>query len=151
MEAGQTPLPPTPEGELATLREAVEGLERKIGTRFYALAAASVLALAAGIVGIVLALGVKDDSATNAELKQLRDEVAGVEQSASEAADDELAALGDRVSELESQIQGLRSDQDATDKEISVLQDDVTDLRDDVAAIESAPPEDSGSSTNDSE
>ena len=83
------------------------------------------LALAAGIVAIVLVLGVKDDSATKSDLDQLRDEVAGVEQSASQAAEDDVAALGDRVSQLESQIQSLRSDQTATDREISVLQDDI--------------------------
>ena len=95
------------------------------------------LALAAGIVGIVLVLGVKEDSATKADLDQLRDEVAGVEQSASEAAQDDVAALGDRVSQLESQLQSLRSDQTSTDQEISVLQDDIEDLRDDVSALES--------------
>ncbi|MDQ3572378.1 MAG: DUF724 domain-containing protein [Actinomycetota bacterium] len=145
MESGRTPTPLTPEEELIALRESVAQLDRKLGTRFYALAAAAVLALAAGIVGIVLALGVKDDSATNADLKQLRGELAGVEESASEAADDDLAALGDRVSELETQIQSVRSGQDASEQEISVLQDDVADLRDDVAGLESAPPDDPGS------
>jgi len=150
MEAGRTPtpVPPTPEEELLALRESVEELDRKVSTRFYALAAATVLALAAGIVGIVLTLGLKDDAATNQDLRELRDEVAGVERSASEAADDDLAALGDRVTDLESQIQGLRSDQDGTDTEISVLQDDIAELRDDLAAAQSAA-NDSG--PNDSE
>jgi len=144
MEAGKTPeVPRTPEEETLHLREAVAQLDRKLGSRFYALAAATVLALAAGIVGIVLALGVKEDSATKEGLKELRDEVAGVEQSASEAADDELAELGDRITEIETQLQGLRSGQDTTAQEISVLQDDVADLRDDIAALESAPPPDS--------
>ncbi len=146
MEAGGGPLPPTPEEELLGLRESVAQLERKLGTRFYALAAATTLALAAGIVGIVLSLGVKDDSATKGDLKQLRSEVAGVEESASTAADDELADLGDRVSELESQVRSLRSDQDGSAKEISVLQDDVADLREEVANQESAPPDDSADS-----
>ena len=96
------------------------------------------LALAAGIVAIVLVLGVKDDSATKADLADLRDEVAGVERSASQAAEDDLAALGDRISQLEAQLQQLRSDQTATDREISVIQDDITDLRDDVSTLESA-------------
>jgi septal ring factor EnvC (AmiA/AmiB activator) len=120
------------------LRAWVAQLDRKLGTRFYALGAATVLALAAGIVGIVLVLGVKEDSATKDDLKELRGEVAGVERSASEAARDEVAALGDRVSQLESQVQALRTDQTASDREISVIQDDIADLRDDVTALESA-------------
>jgi uncharacterized protein HemX len=130
---------------LEGLRAWVAQIDRKLGTRFYALGAATVLALAAGIVGIVLVLGVKEDSATDTDLDELREEVSGVEQSASEAAQEEVAALGDRVSQLESQIQSLRSDQTSTDQEISVLQDDIADLRDDVTALESQPPADSGS------
>jgi uncharacterized protein HemX len=126
------------------LRAWVAQIDRKLGTRFYALGAATVLALAAGIVGIVLVLGVKEDSATDADLDELREEVSGVEESASEAAQEEVAALGDRVSQLESQIQSLRSDQTSTDQEISVLQDDIADLRDDITALESQPPADSG-------
>ena len=152
---GPTPAQPTPPAgttdpgqgsaldpaptSLDGLRAWVAQLDRKLGTRFYALGAATVLALAAGIVGIVLALGVKDDSATKAELDRLRDEVAGVEQSASAAAEEEAAALGDRVSQVESQLQELRSDQTATDQEISVLQDDIEDLRTDISALDSGP------------
>jgi uncharacterized protein HemX len=138
---------PAPAAEPTTLdglRAWIAQIDRKLGTRFYALGAATVLALAAGIVGIVLVLGVKEDSATNADLDELREELSGVEESASEAAQDEVAALGDRVSQLESQIQSLRSDQTSTDQEISVLQDDIADLRDDVSALESQPPADSG-------
>jgi septal ring factor EnvC (AmiA/AmiB activator) len=151
MEAGDEKRADAPakpgEGEPTTfeeLRASVAQLDRKLGTRFYALGAATVLALAAGIVGIVLVLGVKEDSATNSDLDQLREEVSGVEESALEAAQDEVAALGDRVSQLESQIQSLRSDQTSTDQEISVLQDDIADLRDDISALESQPPADSG-------
>jgi septal ring factor EnvC (AmiA/AmiB activator) len=123
---------------LDSLRAWIAQLDRKLATRFYALGAATVLALAAGIVAIVLVLGVKDDSATKSDLDQLREEVAGVERSASQAAEDDVAALGDRVSQLESQMQSLRSDQTATDQEISVLQDDIEDLRNDLTALESA-------------
>jgi len=149
MEAGDDKKPEAPAtGEQPTtldgLRAWVAQIDRKLGTRFYALGAATVLALAAGIVGIVLVLGVKEDSATKSDLDELREEVSGVEQSASEAAQDEVAALGDRVSQLESQIQSLRTDQTSTDQEISVVQDDIADLRDDISALESQPPADSG-------
>ena len=126
------------------LRAWVAQLDRRLGTRFYALGAATVLALAAGIVAIVLVLGVKEDSATKSDLDDLREEVAGVERSASQAAEDELSALGDRVSQLESQVQGLRSDQTATDEEISVVQDDIEDLRNDIATLEAAPSDSGG-------
>ena len=139
----------TPSGEHPTtlegLRAWVAQVDRKLGTRFYALGAATVLALAAGIVAIVLVLGVKEDSATDSDLDQLREELAGVEESASEAAQDDLAALGDRVSQLESQIQALRSDQTSTEHEISVILDDIEDLRNDISALETA---DTSSSTD---
>jgi septal ring factor EnvC (AmiA/AmiB activator) len=143
----------TPSGEHPTttlegLRAWVAQIDRKLGTRFYALGAATVLALAAGIVAIVLVLGVKEDSATDADLDQLREDLAGVEQSASEAAEDDLAALGDRVSQLESQIQALRSDQTATDQEISVVQDDIEDLRNDISALETADTSNTDANTD---
>ncbi len=59
-----------------------------------------------------------------------------------------MAALGDRVSQLESQVQGLRSDQTATDEEISVVQDDIEDLRNDVSALESADTGGAGADGN---
>lgn len=136
----QTPTPATPPADVGEriegLRAWVAQLDRKLGVRSYAGGAALVLALAAAIVAIVLVLGVKEDSATTAELERLRGEVAGVERSATQAAQDDLAGLTSRVEALESQVASLRSDQDATDKEISVVQDDIVDLRDDIAAID---------------
>jgi len=141
-DATPAPEPTTLDG----LRAWVAQIDRKLGTRFYALGAATVLALAAGIVGIVLTLGVKEDSATDADLEDLREEVSGVERSASQAAEEQVATLGDRVSQLETQVQALRSDQTSTDQEISVIQDDIADLRDDVSALESAPSDSDGNS-----
>ena len=151
MEAGA---PPPPEPQVKTPQEAaasqdpaekLEGvhawvaqLDRKLQTRFYALAAAVVLALAAGIVAVVLALGVQDDSATKAELKELRDQVDNATQSASAAAQDDVADLDDRLAEIEAQIESLSSDQSTTTKEISVVQDDIADLRDQIDAVEQA-------------
>jgi len=152
MEAGPEKKPAdTPTGEQPTttldgLRAWVAQLDRKLGTRFYALGAATVLALAAGIVGIVLALQVKDDSATDTDLDELREEVAGVERSATQAAQDDLSALGDRVSQLESQLQALRSDQTSTDQELSVIQDDIEDLRNDITDLETADTNNTGDS-----
>jgi uncharacterized protein HemX len=147
-ETAPTAEPKAEPTTLDGLRAWVAQIDRKLGTRFYALGAATVLALAAGIVGIVLTLGVKEDSATDADLEDVREEVSGVERSASQAAQEEVATLGDRVSQLETQVQALRSDQTSTDQEISVIQDDIADLRDDVSALESAPTDSSGNGAN---
>jgi septal ring factor EnvC (AmiA/AmiB activator) len=150
MEAGAPPPEPqvkTPQEAAASAdpAEKLEGvhawvaqLDRKLQTRFYALAAAAVLALAAGIVAVVLALGVQDDSATKAELQELRDQVDNATRTASDAAQDEVAELDERVAEIESQLESLRADQGATTREISVLQDDIADLREQIDVVEQA-------------
>ena len=152
MEAGAPPPPPQPEVKTpqeaaasADPAEKLEGvhawvaqLDRKLQTRFLALGAAVVLALAAGIVAVVLALGVQDDSATKGELSELRDQVDEATRSASSAAEDEVASVEDRLEEIESQIEAIRSDQSGTNREISVLQDDIADLRDQIATLEQA-------------
>lgn len=130
------------------VRAWVAQLDRKQGTRFYALGAATVLGLAAAIVAIVLVLGLEEDSAKKSQVDQLREDVRGFERSASSAADDDVASLDERLGTLESQLDGLRSGQTATDGEISVIQDDVSDLRDDVTQLENAPPPDSSDSAN---
>jgi uncharacterized protein HemX len=142
---GQTGAPGGVAAEIEGLRAWVAQLDRKLGVRSYAGGAALVLALAAGIVAIVLVLGVKEDSATTDDLERLRDEVAGVEESATQAAQDDLAGLTDRVEAIESQVAGLRTDTDASAKEIEVLQDDIVDLRNDIAALESSSSTDTSS------
>ena len=127
-----------PDEKLEGVHLWVAQLDRKLSTRFYALAAAAVLALAAGIVAVVLALAVQDDSATKAELSELRDQVDSATRSASNAAEDDVAELDDRVSEIEAQIEAIRSDQGSTSRELSVVQDDVEDLRDQIDAVEQA-------------
>jgi septal ring factor EnvC (AmiA/AmiB activator) len=151
MEAGA---PPPPELEVKTPQEAaasadpaekLEGvhawvaqLDRKLSTRFYALGAAAVLALAAGIVAVVLALGVQDDSATKAQLTELRDQVDNATKSASDAAQDDVAELDARLAEVESQIEQIQGAQSASTRELSVVQDDVADLREQIDAVEQA-------------
>ena len=129
---------PDPAEKLEGVHAWVAQLDRKLATRFYALGAATVLALAAGIVAVVLALGVQDDSATKGQLTELRDQVDDATRSASNAAEDEVADLDERLAEIESEIEAIRSDQGSTDRELSVVQDDVADLRDQIAAVEQA-------------
>ena len=150
MEAGA---PPPPEQQIKTPQEAaastdpaekLEGvhawvaqLDRKLQTRFFALAAAAVLALAAGIVAVVLALGVQDDSATKAELEELRDQVDNATQSASTRR---------RMTSLKSTTACRRSSRRSShplrpeldERELSVVQDDIADLRDQIDAVEQA-------------
>jgi len=128
-ETGRTPAPGDTAERLDGLRAWVALLDRRLGVRFYALAAAAILALASGITALVLALGLEEDSATKADVKRLRDQVAGVERSTSEAAQESAAELDERVSGLEVQLRSLRSDQSSTERELSVAQDDVADLR----------------------
>lgn len=129
---------PDPAEKLEGVHLWVAQLDRKLATRFLALAAATVLALAAGIVAVVLALGVQDDSATKAQLADLRDQVDQTSRSASDAAQDDLSGLEDRLAEIETQIEGIRSDQGETNRELSVVQDDIADLRDEIAQVEQA-------------
>ena len=152
MEAGAPPPPPEPEFKTpqeaaasADPAEKLEGvhawvaqLDRKLSTRFYALGAAAVLALAAGIVAVVLALGVQDDSATKAQLTELRDQVDNATKSASDAAQDDVAELDARLAEVESQIEQIQGAQSASTRELSVVQDDVAALREQIDAVEQA-------------
>ncbi len=113
-------------------------LDRKLQTRFLALAAAAVLALAAGIIAVILALGLQDDSATKGQLSELRDQIDQANRSASDAAQDSVADLEDRLGEIESQVEAIRSEQSGATRELSVVQDDIADLRDQVAQVEQA-------------
>lgn len=134
-----------------TLPERVEGLrswlaqlDRRIGVRTYAGAAALVLALAAAAVALVLVLQLQDESATDSDIAEVREEIAGVEDAASEAAQEDVASLSDRVAEIDSQISQIASDQDSTGREISVIQDDIQDLRDQIAEADTGSAGGSG-------
>jgi len=124
------------------LRVWIAQLDRKLGVRTYALGAAAVLALAAGIVGVVLAVSAKDESATKAELRTLRDEVQGVGEEAAAAAEDDVASLTTRLEELEGRVATLASDQRTTEAELSVIEDDIDDLRNQISDLETNPAAD---------
>ncbi len=144
-QAEATPPPePTMAERVEGLRAWVAQLDRRIGVRTYAGAAALVLALAAAAIALVLVLQLQDEGATDTDVQELRDEIAGVEDTATEAAQEDVQSLGDRLDEIESQISEIASEQDSVDQEISVIQDDIQDLRDQISEVESsssAPPE----------
>lgn len=133
-------VPPTLEERVDGLRAWLGQLDRKLGVRTYALGAAVVLALAAGIVGVVLAVSAKDESATKGELRALRDEVQGVGEEAAAAAADDVASLSSRLDDLETQVNGLAGDQRTTGGELSVVQDDIEDLRNTISDLRANPP-----------
>src|SRR5438093_10228488 len=100
------------------LRAWLAQVDRRLGVRTYALGAAVILALAAGIVGVVLALSVQGDAATNDDLAALRDDLAAVKASAAQAAQRDIQALSDRLDQLESEVTRVTNDQRTTAREI---------------------------------
>ena len=118
-----------PQERIDGLRAWLAQVDRKLGVRSYAGGAAIVLALAAGIVGVVLALSAKDESATKDDVAKLRDQVAEVSQQASAAAEEQVGSLTDRIQALEEQVSSLAGDQRTTERELQVAQDDIDDVR----------------------
>jgi septal ring factor EnvC (AmiA/AmiB activator) len=123
-----------------TADERLSKLERRLAVRSLALGGAVVLALAAGIVGVVLALGAKDESATKAEVRSLRDQVEEVQREAAQATEENVTTITDRLDALEGRVNTIAGSQRTTQSEIEVLQDDIDELRSQVSDLESAPP-----------
>jgi septal ring factor EnvC (AmiA/AmiB activator) len=130
-----------PHERIDGLRTWLAQVDRRLGIRTYAFAAASVLALAAAAVAIILALQLQEDSATKGELDRLRSEIGAVEESASEAAADDVRSLGNRLDELEGEVSALRDEQGTTQEELQVVEDDIDDLRSQVSDLESQQSE----------
>lgn len=126
----------TPEERVEGLRAWVAKLERRLGVRSFAGAAAVVLALAAGIVGVVLALSAKDESATKGEVRSLASQLESVQREAAQAAEEDVASLIDRLDALEGRLNAIASGQRLAESELSVVQDDIEDLRDQISDVE---------------
>jgi septal ring factor EnvC (AmiA/AmiB activator) len=139
-DAAQAPPTADPQARIDGLRAWLAQVERKVGVRSYAGGAAIVLALAAGIVGVVLALSAKDESATKDDLSSLRNQVEQVSQEASAAAEEQVGSLAARVDALEQQVSGLANDKTTIERELEVAQDDIDDLRNQISDLESAGP-----------
>jgi uncharacterized protein HemX len=125
--------PPSTEQRLEGLRAWIAQVDRKLGVRTYAGAAAIVIALAAGIVGAVLGTSAKDESATTAEVEALRDQVEAVQAESAEAATADLTSITQRLDELESRLEQISTSQRTTESELQVVQDDIAELRDQAA------------------
>ena len=107
--------------------------------RTYIGAALAVLALAAGAPAYSSRF-VEQDAASDADVENLREELTGVEQTAVQAAQEDVRSLGQRITDLEAQISRLRSQQRSQSNELSVAEDDIQDLRDQIwSSIPAAP------------
>ena len=126
-----------PQERIDGLRSWLAEFDRKLAIRTYALGAAAVLALAAGVVGIVLALGAEEDAATEADIQDVREQLASVEETASQAAEEDVESISQRISDLEDRVTRFSQEQSSVDQKISVLQDDIQDLRDQISDLES--------------
>lgn len=111
------------------LRAWVAQVDRKLGVRTYVGAAIALLALAAAVVSLVLTLSLKQDAATDNDIQSLRDQISGVEQSASSAAEDSVQALDQRLTELADDVNRISTGQTTARRELKVVQDDIKELR----------------------
>lgn len=133
-QASATPRAPAdPQERIDGLRAWVAQVDRKLGVRTYVGAAIAVLALAAAAVGLVLTLSLKQDAATNDDIQSLRDQISAVEQSASQAAQEDVQALDRRLTELEAEVNKISAGQTTTRRELKVVQDDIKELRSQVS------------------
>jgi uncharacterized protein HemX len=155
--AGSEPAaaPQTTEEQIEGLRAWIAQIDRRLGIRSFAGGAAVVLALAAGIVGVVLAMSAKDESATKTEVKALRDQVSATTQEASQATQDDISQINDSIDALEARVSTLASGQRTSDSELEVVQDDIDELRGQITDLEtaasaanSASPPDTGNTGN---
>lgn len=129
---------PDPHERIDGLRSWIAQLEHKLNVRTIAIGVVAVLALAGAIYGIVLARDTDENAATEAQLEDVREELAGVSDTASEAAEDDVRSLQERISALEDDFAATSQSDQKTEQEISVLQDDIQDLRDQIADLESS-------------
>jgi septal ring factor EnvC (AmiA/AmiB activator) len=127
-----------PHERIDGLRSWIAQLERKLNSRTIAIGVISVLALAAGIYAIVLARDIDKEGATQAELEDVREELASVRDTASEAAQDDVQSIAERITALEEDFASVEGADRRTEQQISVLQDDIQDLRDQIADLESS-------------
>jgi len=132
-----TPTSVDPHERIDGLRSWLAQVERKLGLRTYIGAAVGVLALAAAIAAVVLALGAKQDAATEADIQDLREELAGVRETAAEAAQEDVQSITESLADLEDQIGKVESEQRSQGNELSVAQDDIQDLRNQISDLQS--------------
>ena len=130
--------PADPQERIDGLRAWVAQLHRKLAVRTYVGAAIAVLALAAAAVALVLTLDLNQDAATNGDVQSLQDQISAVEQSASQAAQQDVQALDRPLAELEDEVNRISTGQTTTKRELRVVQDDIKELRSQVSSARSS-------------
>lgn len=143
-EAGATPeARADPQERIDGLRAWVAQIDRKLGVRTYAGAAIAVLALAAAAVALVLTLSLKQDAATDDDVRSLRDQISVVEQSASQAVTqaEDVQSLERRLTDLQAEVDKISSGQTTARRELKVVQDDIKELRDQVSQAGTSSPD----------
>jgi uncharacterized protein HemX len=125
---------------MAGLRAWLAQLDRRLGLRTYVIGAIAVLALAAGVVALVLTLQLRQDAATNGDVSSLRDRLTGVERSATRAAEESVQSLHQRIGDLLAEIDRISSAQAADKRELKALREHVRTLRDQVSAGKGGGP-----------
>ena len=128
--------PETVEEQIDGLRAWIAQIDRRLGIRTVAIGLAVVLALAAGIVGVVLAKDAKDNGATKDEVASLRDQVSASNKEASQSTQDTINEINDRIDALESRVATVASTQRTTDSEVEVNKDDIEELRGQITDLE---------------
>ena len=131
--AGPPAARPDPHERIDALRAWLGQIDRKIALRTYLFGAIALLALAAAVVALVLVLQLKRDAATDSDVQSLRNDLSGVQRSASQAAQRGVASLNRRLGDLESEVGRLSTQQTTSKRELQVVQDDVKELRSEVA------------------
>ncbi len=147
-QAPATPETPTdPQARIDGLRAWIAQVDRKLGVRTYVGAAIAVLALAAAAVGLALTLSLEQDAAKDSDVQSLRDQISAVEQSASQAAQEDVQTLDRRLTDLEAQVNSISTRQTTARRELEVVQDDIKELRNEVSRAGGSSGSDSQSSS----
>jgi septal ring factor EnvC (AmiA/AmiB activator) len=128
--------PADPQQRIDGLRSWLAQVERRLGVRSYIGAALAVLALAASGAALYVALTTKEDAATDADVQNLREELTGVRESATAAAQQDVQMINETLAGLEDRIRKLENEQGSFEDELSVAQDDIQDLRDQISDLE---------------
>lgn len=138
----QPPVPP-PTGEqpiagpggLDGIRAWLSELERKMRIRSWIAIGLALVGIGLGVAGLLIAQNTRDDAATEEDLNEVRTKITTVEQSAQQAASEDIAAFSRRLDALEQKVAAQGEQIDRNRSEIRVNDDDIEDLRGDLADL----------------